>query len=69
MEKNFTVASNKLGIYMDLQNLTNSGTITGVVTRPTSVTLADGTFVDLPFNTPSTVQLPRQIRIGGRWSF
>ena len=69
IEKNFTFGSNKYGIYADLANLFNSGTITDVVTRPTSVTLLNGVTYPLPFGTPAEVQSPRQIRIGARWSF
>jgi hypothetical protein len=69
LEKNFNTGANRFGIYADLANLFNSGTVTNVVTRATSVTLRDGTTHPLPFGTPSGVQSPRQIRIGARWSF
>ena len=69
LEKTFLFAANRIGIYADLQNLTNVGTVTSTITRPTSVTLIDGSTFPLPFDTPATVQAPRQIRIGARWSF
>ncbi len=69
LEKTFLFAANRIGIYADLQNITNVGTVTNTITRPTSVTLLDGSTFPLPFNTPATVQAPRQIRIGARWSF
>jgi hypothetical protein len=70
LEKNFNLAgNNRIGIYSDIQNVFNRGTVTSRITRKTSVTLADGTSVSLPFNTPGALQAPRQIRIGGRWSF
>jgi len=69
LEKAFTFAGDKIGIYADLQNILNRGTVTNVITRPQSVTLPDGSVFPLPFNTPATVQDPRQIRIGARWSF
>ncbi len=69
IEKNLNFGSNRYGIYADLSNLFNSGTITSVITRPTSVTLLDGSSVPLPFGTPGGLQAPRQIRIGARWSF
>jgi hypothetical protein len=70
IEKNFNfVGSNRIGVYADIQNLFNKGIITNVVTRPTSVTLPDGTAFALPFNTPGAIQAPRQMRIGARWSF
>ena len=70
IEKNFTApGSTRIGIYMDLENVANRGGITSKVTRATSVTLPTGTTFPLPFDTPGGLQAPRQIRIGGRWSF
>jgi hypothetical protein len=70
LEKNFNfVGTNRIGIYGDILNVFNKGIVTSVFTRPTSVTLADGTSFPLPFNTPGSIQPPRQLRIGARWSF
>jgi hypothetical protein len=70
IEKNIRAGGgNKIGIYGEIQNLANSGIITSVVTRPTSVTLTDGSTFPLPFGTAGGLQAPRQIRIGARWSF
>lgn len=70
IEKNFTApGSNRIGIYMDLENVANRGGITSRVTRATSVTLPTGSTFPLPFETAGGLQAPRQIRIGGRWSF
>jgi hypothetical protein len=70
IEKNFTApGSNKIGIYMDIENMFNRGTITSAVTRTTSVTLSNGSTFPLPFGTPGGLQNPRQVRIGARWSF
>ena len=69
IEKNLNFGSNRYGIYADLANLFNAGTITSVVTRPTSVTLTNGSSFPLPFGTPGALLAPRQIRIGARWSF
>jgi carboxypeptidase family protein/TonB-dependent receptor-like protein len=70
IEKNFTApGSNRIGIYMDLENVANRGGLTNIVTRTTSTTLSNGSTFPLPFGTPAGVQNPRQIRIGGRWSF
>jgi hypothetical protein len=69
IEKNFNFGSNRYGVYADLSNLFNSGTVTDVVTRPTSVTLRNGVTYPLPFGTAAELQSPRQIRIGARWSF
>jgi hypothetical protein len=54
---------------MDIENVANRGGITSVVTRTTSATLSDGSTFPLPFGTAGAVQNPRQIRLGGRWSF
>jgi hypothetical protein len=70
LEKNIRAGEgNRLGVYLEIQNVSNSGTITSVVTRPTSVTLTDGSTFPLPFGTAGGLQAPRQIRIGARWSF
>ena len=70
IEKNFNfTGSNRIGIYSDIQNVFNTGILTSVVTRATSVTLTDGTSFALPFGTPGSIQAPRQVRIGARWSF
>ena len=47
---------------MDLQNVTNRGTVTSVITRATSVSLPTNPSFALPFNTPAALQAPRQIR-------
>ena len=69
LEKNFSVAGNRFGIYADFENVANRGGITSVITRATSVTLPSGDAFALPFNIPGGLQNPRQVRIGGRWSF
>lgn len=70
IEKNFNfTGNNRIGVYMDIENVTNRGGIISKVTRSTSVTLADGSTFSLPFDTPAGIQAPRQVRIGGRWSF
>ncbi len=70
LEKNFALpGSNRVGIYADIENISNRGGITNVITRPQSVTLPDGSAFQLPFDTPGALQNPRQIRIGARWSF
>lgn len=70
LEKEFrSASSNRVGIYVDIENLANKGLVTGVITRPTSVTLPSGDSFPLPFNTAAALQTPRQVRIGGRWSF
>ena len=70
VEKNFNVARRTgSAIYMDIaEPHQHAATITSVVTRPTSVTLADGHVRRAAVRHPRAVQPPRQIRIGGRWS-
>jgi hypothetical protein len=70
VEKVFNVMDNRFGVYMDIENVGNASTVTSVLTRVpgTDVSTAGGT-VTLPFDTPGTLVAPRQIRIGGRWSF
>jgi hypothetical protein len=75
LEKVFNVGANRLGLYMDAENLFNSGFPTGVQTRypsggvnyidaegkPASTTVLLGN--------PLTLNVARQITFGGRWSF
>jgi hypothetical protein len=70
IEKNFAFTGNRFGIYGDILNVFNRGGVTSVLTRVpgTSVPTPNG-LITLPFETPGTVQDPRQLRIGGRWSF
>jgi hypothetical protein len=74
LEKTFNVSNDRFGIYVDIENVTNESTITSRLTRvpltSVSVPTASGTTsVDLPFETPGALIAPRQVRIGGRWSF
>jgi len=70
LEKVFNVMNNRFGIYADIENVANASTVISVLTRVpgTDVSTSSGT-VTLPFGTPGTLTTPRQIRIGGRWSF
>jgi carboxypeptidase family protein len=70
IEKEFRLENtNRVGVYFDIENLANKGLVTGVITRATSVTLPSGSSFPLPFGTPAALQVPRQVRIGARWSF
>jgi hypothetical protein len=66
LEKVFNVGDNRLGLYVDGENLFNTGFITSVQTRNPSVAIA-GTSVALGGVTAITA--PRQFTFGGRWSF
>src|SRR5688572_2902099 len=75
LEKVFNVRGNRLGLYIDGENLFNSGFSTSVQTRNPQATIsyvgennvATSTVVLL--GSPLTINAPRQFTIGGRWSF
>ncbi len=71
IEKEFRMpGSNKVGIYADVENLFNRGGITAVLTRVPGTDVVSPTgIVTLPFETPGSIQNPRQLRLGARWSF
>ena len=67
--------SNRLSIFGDFLNVTNSGTVIGRLARVPSTTLplpppAElGTTDAIAFEAPSAIRAPRQINLGARWSF
>jgi hypothetical protein len=65
-EKVFNVGANRLGLYLDAENLFNAGFMTGVQTRNPSVSIS-GTSV--PLGGVTAITAPRQLTFGGRWSF
>jgi carboxypeptidase family protein len=76
LEKTFTQANNRFGIYMDIENMFNRAIVTGRQARRPSVDVSvplpdfSGTqSVTLPFETATGLFPARQIRVGGRWSF
>jgi hypothetical protein len=74
LEKNFTLGTNRFGIYADIFNITNAGTVTARQTRTPSVDVSvpvpGGTEpFTLPFETVTSLVAPRRLQIGGRWSF
>jgi hypothetical protein len=75
LEKAFHVRNNRLGLYVDAENLFNSGFVTSVQARNPSAIV---NYVNASGKAASTVVLlgsplafnaPRQITFGGRWSF
>jgi len=66
LEKVFNVGANRFGLYVDAENLLNTGFQTSVQTRNPSVSIA-GTTVLLGGVT--AINAPRQLTFGGRWSF
>lgn len=65
-EKVFQVGSNRLGLYLDAENLLNEGFVTSVQARNPSATIS-GTSV--PLGGVTAITAPRQLTFGGRWSF
>lgn len=65
-EKVFQVGINRLGLYLDAENLLNAGFVTSVQTRNPAVTIS-GTSV--PLGGPTSVTSARQLTFGARWSF
>ncbi len=65
-EKVFKVGANRLGLYVDVDNVFNSGTVTGVVTNVVGTSILDTT---VPFGTPTALLPARQATLGVRWSF
>ncbi|MSO48576.1 MAG: TonB-dependent receptor [Acidobacteria bacterium] len=66
LEKVFNVGANRFGLYVDAENLLNTGFQTGVQARNPSASIA-GTAVFLGGVT--ALNQPRQFTFGGRWSF
>jgi hypothetical protein len=66
LEKVFNLGFNRLGIYADLENLFNLGTVTSRQTRFPSTSISGNT---VEFGNATAVTSARQITFGGRWSF
>jgi hypothetical protein len=68
LEKVFQIGGDRVGIYADMLNLANASVITGIQTRFPSVTV---TGIPNPIlgGAPGSVNAPRQINLGARWSF
>jgi hypothetical protein len=73
LEKIFNIAGrrDRLALYADITNATNAHTVTATQTRvpSTSISIAPGQSVSVPFDAPSTLVSPRQATLGARWSF
>ncbi len=70
VDKSFRFGGNRLSAWVDIGNLFNASTVTGVQTRYPNRTISSpsGSYVVL-FDSPTAVTTPRQIMLGGRWSF
>lgn len=60
-------ARDRIGLYLDVVNLFNASTIVAIQSRVPSLTITGIGPVDA--GAPSAIIAPRQITIGGRWSF
>jgi hypothetical protein len=71
MEKVFNVGFNRLGVYLDLQNLFNQGDVTNRQTRYPyrNYPGPNGETNNVQFGDPTSMQTARQVVIGARWSF
>jgi hypothetical protein len=77
LEKIFKIAGRKdrIALYADIANVTNSSRVRQVITRFPDQAIAgvdfdgDGAFDPVPFGAPSGLIAPRQIQLGARWSF
>jgi hypothetical protein len=65
-EKAFRILGHRFGVYADINNLLNTGTVTAVQTRSPDTTIAGET---VAYQAPTTVQTARQVTFGARWSF
>ena len=70
-EKVFNVGFHRFGLYADVANIFNQGTVLSNQTRYPSISLSDTTGKSFPvyFGGPLTQMAGRQITLGARWSF
>ncbi len=68
LEKVFALNTrDRIGVYADMLNLFNASTIIGIQSRYPSVTITG--VGSVAGGAPGSIIAPRQINIGGRWSF
>ena len=65
-EKIVKFGTNRMGVYVDVNNVFNTGTVTGVVTNVVGTSVLDAT---VPFGAATSLLPARQATIGVRWSF
>jgi hypothetical protein len=65
-EKVFEFDVHRLGFFVDVQNLLNEDTMTGVQTRYPSRSISGNS---VAFGSPTAIQGARQVTLGARWSF
>jgi len=71
IEKAFRYGPHRISAWIDFGNLFNASTVTGVQTRYPNRTIAvvGGPSAVVLYDSPTIVTTPRQIMIGGRWTF
>ena len=62
----FNAGINRFGVYLDVANLLNAGTITGRQTRYPNRAISG---FSVAFNDPTAITPARQATVGIRWSF
>jgi len=65
-EKAFRVENHRFGVYADIVNIFNTGTVTSRQARVPSTTISGSTVL---YQAPTGVQGARQVTFGGRWIF
>ncbi|MGH9176674.1 MAG: hypothetical protein ACRD1H_20055, partial [Vicinamibacterales bacterium] len=66
LEKVFNAGFNRFGVYADIENVFNAGTVSS---RQTRFPLAAISGNDVLFGWPTAVISARQVTFGARWSF
>lgn len=66
LEKRFSLDVHKIGVFVDIANLFNNDVILGRQARYPSRGIAGST---VQFDAPTSIQQPRQITFGARWTF
>jgi hypothetical protein len=70
IDKSFRFGAQHFNAWVDFGNIFNASTITGVQTRYPNRTIATpSTSAVVLYDSPTAITTPRQIMIGGRWSF
>jgi hypothetical protein len=66
LEKKFSIDVHKFGVFVDVANLLNNDTILAVQARYPTRSIAGST---VQFGAPSSIEPPRQMTFGARWTF
>jgi hypothetical protein len=66
IEKTFNIDVHRFGLFVDIANALNNDTVLGRQTRFPNRSIVGNTVL---FDSPTSIEAPRQITIGGRWTF